>query len=98
MIAVLFPLLSQQPEHNEHRIVMDLCISGVNEFAEAIKRLEKKKVFTLLLSMGIKIWLRSVGSDSIFSASDADDLLPLNFGDFRWLVIQLNGNAVKLPG
>lgn len=44
MIAVLFPLLSQQPEHNEHRIVMDLCISGVNEFAEAIKRLGKKSV------------------------------------------------------
>lgn len=84
MIAVLFPLLSQQPEHNEHRIVMDLCISGVNEFAEAIKRLEKK-VFTLLLSIGIKISLRSVGSDSIFSANDADDLLPLNFRDF-WMV------------
>lgn len=82
MIAVLFPLLSQQPEHNEHRIVMDLCISGVNEFAEAIKRLEKK-VFTLLLNTGIKIWLRSVGSDSVCSANDADDLLPLNFGDFR---------------
>lgn len=54
-------------------------------------------MFTLLLSMGIKILLRSVGSDSIFSANDADDLLPLNFRDFRWLVIQLNENAVKLP-
>lgn len=44
MIAVLFPLLSQQPEHNEHQIVMDLCISGVNEFAKAIKRPVKKNV------------------------------------------------------
>lgn len=82
MIAVLFPLLSQQPEHNEHWIVMDLCISGVNDFAEAIKKLEKK-MFTLFLNIGIKIWLHSLGLDSMFCASDAVDLLPLNFGDFR---------------
>lgn len=75
---------------------MDLCISGVNEFAEAIKRQGKKKLFTLLLNMGIKILLCSVGSDLIFSANDADDLLPLNFGDFKWLVIQLYVNAAQL--
>lgn len=32
-------------------------------------------MFTLLFNMGIKIWLRSVRSDSVFSADYADDLL-----------------------
>lgn len=53
-------------------------------------------MFTLLLNMGIIKWQHSVGSDSIFSANDADVLLSLNFRDFKWLVIQLNENAVQL--